>query len=124
MDYRDFAKIYEYMNSLGARYRHHCYLVMVTMNTQPNSTMYIEHIEQALECMEQAIRKKIRKVDIYTRYSSLQYLIILSEPNKDQIPKIMNRIFIQYYKLYNKHDFTPAYEYIPMVPNKISGEQK
>ena len=86
--------------------------------------MYIEHIEQALECMEQAIRKKIRKVDIYTRYSSLQYLIILSEPNKDQIPKIMNRIFIQYYKLYNKHDFTPAYEYIPMVPNKISGEQK
>lgn len=124
LDYRDFAKIYEYMNSLGARYRHHCYLVMVTMNTQPNSTMYIEHIEQALECMEQAIRKKIRKVDIYTRYSSLQYLIILSESNEDQIPKIMNRIFIQYYKLYNKHDFTPAYEYIPMVPNEISGEQK
>ena len=77
LDYREFAKIYEYMNSLEVRYHHHSYLVMVTMSTQPNSVMYIEHIEQALECMEQAIRQKIRKVDVCTRYSSLQYLIIL-----------------------------------------------
>ena len=120
LDYREFAKIYEYMNSLEVRYHHHSYLVMVTMSTQPNSVMYIEHIEQALECMEQAIRQKIRKVDVCTRYSSLQYLIILSEPAEDQIPKVMNRIFIQYYKLYNKHDFTPKYEYIPMSKTKNS----
>lgn len=124
LDYREFAKIYEYINSLGARYHHHCYLVMITMSTQPNSVMYIEHIEQALECMEQAIRQKIRKVDICTRYSSLQYLIILSEPDKEQIPKVMNRIFIQYYKLYNQHDFTPKYEYIPMSESESNTKKK
>lgn len=87
LDYRDFAKIYEYMNSLGERYKHNCYLVMVTMDTLPEHVMYIESIEQALECMEKAIRQKIRKVDVCTRYSSMQYLIILFEPEESQIEK-------------------------------------
>lgn len=118
LDYRDFAKIYEYMNSLGERYKHNCYLVMVTMDTLPEHVMYIESIEQALECMEKAIRQKIRKVDVCTRYSSMQYLIILFEPEESQIEKIMERIFMQYYKLYNKNLFKPRYEAIPMMDRK------
>lgn len=64
LDYRDFAKLYAYMNQLSQRYAYHCYLVMVTMSTTPDAVMYIENIEQALSCMEQAIRRKIRAVDI------------------------------------------------------------
>lgn len=115
LDYRDFAKIYEYMNSLGERYKHNCYLVMVTMDTTPEHAMYMDSIEQALECMETAIRQKIRKVDVCTRYSSMQYLIILFEPEASQIEKIMERIFMQYYKLQDKDLFIPSYEFIPMV---------
>ena len=32
-------------------------------------------------------------------------LTVLFEPDKDQIPQIMERIFLQYYKLYNKETF-------------------
>ena len=70
---------------------------MVTMETNPDHIMYIENIEDALDCMEQAIRQKIRKVDICTHYSSMQYLIILYETDETKIPQIMNRIFIEYY---------------------------
>ena len=115
LDYRDFARIYEYINSLGERYKHNCYLVMVTMDTLPDHAMYIENIEQALECMETSIRQKIRKVDICTRYSSMQYLIILFEPKASQIEKIMERIFMQYYKMCDKDFFKPSYEAIPMM---------
>ena len=115
LNYRDFAKLYEYMNSLGERYRHNCYLVMVTIESMPEQVMYIESMEQALECMEKAIRQKIRKVDICTRYSSIQYLIILFEPMENQIPNVMERIFTQYYRLYNKADLKPKYEYIKML---------
>ena len=118
MDFRGFARIYEYMNSLGARYRYACYLVMVTMDTISDQTMYMENIEQALDCMEKSIRQKIRKVDICTRYSAMQYLIILFEPEESQIPKVMERIFMQYYKMYEKNDFKPGYEYIPMLGKK------
>lgn len=116
LDYRDFAKLYAYMNQLSQRYAYHCYLVMVTMSTTPDAVMYIENIEQALSCMEQAIRRKIRAVDICTRYSSMQYLIILLESEEKQIAPLMARIFTQYYRLYNKGNFYPKYEYLPMMP--------
>ena len=115
LDYRAFAKVYEYVNSLGERYRHKCYLVMVTMETFPDRMMYIEHIEEALGCMENAIREKIRKVDVCTRFSSMQYLIILFEAQEDRIANVMDRTFAQYNELYGKDDFIPRYEYIPMV---------
>ena len=115
LDYREFAKIYEYMNHLGERYKYRCYLVMVTMDTTQDYVMYIENIERALESMEQAIRQKIRKVDVCTRYSSMQYLIILFEADETKIPKVMDRIFMQYYKQYDKSNFIPKYEYIPIM---------
>ena len=82
------------------------------MDTVWNQTLYMEQIEEALDCMEQAIRYAIRKVDICTRYSAMQYLIILFEPQESQISKVMERIFWQYYQLYEKGDFKPDYEYI------------
>ena len=115
LEYRAFAKVYEYVNSLGERYRHKCYLVMVTMETFPDRMIYIEHIEEALGCMENAIREKIRKVDVCTRFSSMQYLIILFEAQEDRIANVMDRTFAQYNELYGKDDFIPRYEYIPMV---------
>ena len=124
LDYREFAKIYEYMNHLGARYKYHCYLIMVTMETAPDYVMYIENIEHALNCMEQAIRQRIRKVDICTRYSSMQYLIILFEADESKIPQVMDRIFIEYYKLYSKHHFEPTYEYLPIMREESAALRK
>ena len=63
-----------------------CYLVMVTMET----------VQDTLP------------------YSAMQYLIILSHPAETQIPNIMSRIFMEYYKLQDSQHFTPSYEYISM----------
>lgn len=115
LDYREFAKIYEYMNHLNERYKHHCSLIMVSIDTAPGSVTYTENREYALSCMEQAIHEKIRKVDICTRYSSMQYLLILYEPDETQIPKVMDRIFQYYDTLYDKKDFIPSYEYRPIL---------
>lgn len=91
---------------------------MVTLETEADSVLNIEDIEYALECMEQAIRQKIRKVDVCTRYSSMQYLIILFEADETKISKVMDRIFMQYYKQYDKSNFIPKYEYIPMMEDR------
>ena len=115
LDYREFAKIYEYMNSMEKRYKCHCYLVMVTLETEADSASNIEDIEFALECMEQAIRQKIRKVDVCTRYSSMQYLIILFEPDEETIPNIMERVFGQYREQCGKKNLLPNYDYMSMT---------
>ena len=119
LEYREFAKLYEYMKHLGDRYRYQCYLVMVTLETTSNSVMHIENIEQALERMEQAIRKKIRSVDACTRYSSMQYLVILFEADESKISDIMERIFAQYDELTGRDSLIPKYEYIPMVEKTV-----
>ena len=87
---------------------------MLTLEATSDTPAHIEEIEQTLSHMEQAIQNTIRRVDICTRYSSMQYLIILFESDESQIPKVMDRIFIQYYKLYDKRDFIPKYEYLPV----------
>ena len=118
LNYRDFARQYEYMSQLSIRSQCHCYLVMVTMETAVDTIPNIEAIEQALECIEKAIRQKIRRVDICTRYSSMQYLIILFEPIETEIPHIMDRIFMQYRQQCDNTDFRPTYEYLAIAGEK------
>lgn len=115
LDSREFSKIYEYVSNLGERYEHNCHLVMITMDTASDNTMFIDKIEQALKCMETAIRENIRNVDVCTRYSSMQYLLILMEAGEDTIPVITERIFTQYYKVYSENDFRPHYEFMRML---------
>lgn len=128
LDYREFARLYQYVSSLGERYRHRCYLVLVTMDAKSDQTMYIDHIDKAMECMEKAIQQNIRKNDICTRYSSLQHLIILVEAEESYIPDILQRIFMNYYDAYGRNDFLPRYEYRKMtqasdgIPGKTEDE--
>ena len=114
LEYRDFTRQYEYIHQLMTRNQWDCYLVMVTMETVQDTLPYIEEIEEALDHMGEAIQNNIRKVDVCTRYSAMQYLIILSHPAELQIPNIMSRIFMEYYKLQDSQHFTPSYEYISM----------
>lgn len=114
LDFREFTRHYEYIHQLMVRNHSCCYLVMVTMETVEDTLPYIEKIEEALTHMGEAIHKNIRKVDVCTRYSAMQYLIILSQPTEAEIPNIMTRIFMQYYKLQDSQNFTPTYEYIAM----------
>ena len=62
--------------------------------------------------MGKSVQNTIRKVDICTRYSEMQYLIILSQPKEEKINSIMERIFSQYRSKMNISDFQPVYEYI------------
>ena len=41
--------------------------------------------------------------------------MIFFEPKASQIEKIMERIFMQYYKMCDKDFFKPSYEAIPMM---------
>lgn len=115
LENREFARIYEYLSNLGERYKHTCHLVMITMDAVSDNMMYIDRIEEALGCMEMAIGGNIRNVDICTRYSSMQYLIILMEAGEENISLVIERIFEQYYKLYSGNDFRPCYAYMPML---------
>ena len=115
LNYRDFSRQYEYMQQLIIRSGSRCYLVMLTLEATSDTPAHIEEIEQTLSHMEQAIQNTIRRVDICTRYSSMQYLIILFEPDEKTIPNIMERIFGQYREQCGKKKLLLNYEYMSMT---------
>lgn len=110
VEYREFAKFYEYINNLVGRYDQDLQLVMLTMEpVRPDSFTPGEQ-EKAMEVMGGAINSRLRSVDVSTRFSSRQYLIILLDADSDSIDKIMLRIFDRFHELYEKDDILLNYD--------------
>ncbi len=119
LNYRDFCRQFEYMHQLVIHSSNRCYLVMVTLENTASYPPQVEEIEQTLSYMEQAIRSTTRCVDVCTRYSSMQYLIMLFQLTEIQIPHVMERIFTQYYALSKKEDFLATYEYQAITDDNV-----
>ena len=120
LNYRDFCRQFEYMHQLAIHSSNRCYLVMVTLENTSSCPPQVEEIEQTLSYMEQAICSTTRCVDVCTRYSSMQYLIMLFQLTETQIPHIMERIFTQYHTLSKRDDFLATYEYQDMTDDNVN----
>lgn len=110
LGYREFTKLYEYISKLCRRYDHTCNIVLLTLDAQNEGVVYIDETEYAMSCMEKAINNTIRNVDICTRYTSVQFLIILIEARDENIDTIMSRILSSFHKMYTNPIFDINYE--------------
>ena len=68
-----------------------------------------EELETSMYYMEQAIRQTIRNVDVVTRYSRQQLLVILLGTDREGVRTAMERIFRGYYKMNGSSAFSPSY---------------
>ena len=109
VEYRQFAKLYEYVTNLERRFDQHFRLIMITMENTAGEDIQLEELEKAMFCMEQAIRQTIRNVDVLTRYSRQQFLIILVGTDPEGVRIAVDRIFKGYYKMNGGSAFTPAW---------------
>ena len=109
VEYRQFAKLYEYVTNLEKRFDQHFRLIMITMENSAGDDIQLEELEKAMFCMEQAIRQTIRNVDVLTRYSRQQFLIILLGTDPEGVRIAVDRIFKGYYKMNGGSAFTPSW---------------
>lgn len=101
VEYREFAKIYDYVQHLGKRYEHNTKLVMITLEFADNANLYIEQREHAMKCMEESIKHSLRAVDVSTRFSSDQFIVILFNARTEDINLITGRIKDCFYRIYD-----------------------
>lgn len=120
LEYREFAKIYEYIHHLGSRHNYHACLAMITLETDSDQIPAVDSLEHAMECLEVAIRQKIRSVDICNRFTSMQYLIILFQTSEELIPPILDRIVEEYHHLNENPTFHLKYEYRSMEEDEAT----
>ena len=110
VEYREFAKFYEYINKLVDRYDQSLQLIMLTLEPLTPETFSLDDQEEAMNAMKKAISCSLRNVDITTRFSSEQFLIILLDANKENVSMITSRIFEQFYRMYTKNNVSLSYD--------------
>jgi hypothetical protein len=109
VEYRQFAKLYEYISNLEKRYEHPFKLIIITLEAAEDETPSIVELEKAMFSMEQSIRQTIRNVDVVTRYGRDQFLIILLGADNDGVKAASDRIFRGYYKMESSSVFSPTF---------------
>lgn len=101
----EFAKILEYVRKVVEREKGTYQVILFTLEPESESKISLEQREHVMGILEQAILMTIRGVDVSTKYSSLQRLVILMNTPKENISIVTDRIIKEYYKMYTKKDF-------------------
>ena len=83
---------------------------MITIDSAANCTPTLEETDAAVVAMEQAIKQTLRNVDVSTRFSHQQFLVILVNTEHASLQMIINRIFGQFYKLYPHKNMVANYD--------------
>ena len=109
VEYRHFAMLYEFIENIKLRFSHPFKLIMITLETAEGEEYHPEELEKAMYFMEQAIQQTIRNVDVITRYSRQQFLVILLGTNTEGVQIAVNRIIRGYYKMNGNSAFSPTY---------------
>lgn len=110
IDYGEFEHIYDFVTHFSQRSNQKTQLLLFTLFSSDGSEIKLERMETAMQCMEQAICKSLRGVDVGTRYSSSQFLVVLMGTEKENIRVVTDRIVQNYFKLYGGKDITLTYD--------------
>lgn len=110
VNYDEFTHIYDFVQHMSNRSKQKTQLLLFTLFSQDGSDVKLERMEVAMQCMEQAICKSLRGVDVGTRYSSSQFLVVLMGTEKENIRVVTDRIVQNYFKLYGGKDITLTYD--------------
>lgn len=110
VDYTEFNHIYDFVKHMSARNKKETQLLLFTLFSSDGSEVKLERMETAMQCMEQAICKSLRGVDVGARYSSSQFLVVLLGTERENVRVVTERIVQNYFKLYGEKDITLTYD--------------
>ena len=110
LEYREFTKIYDFLHNLVTRFGYNIHFLMLTLEPEDYNQIDIEEQEYAMECMEKTIKEVLRNIDVSTRFSSEQILVILLNAQDKDVEVIAGRIFSGFHKIYHKNAVNLSYD--------------
>lgn len=110
VDYTEFTHIYDFVTHMSERNKKETQLLLFTLFSANGNEVKLERMETAMQCMEQAICKSLRGVDVGARYSSSQFLVVLLGTERENVRIVTDRIVQNYFKLYGEKDITLTYD--------------
>lgn len=102
-DYESFVNIYRFMERCLIRSQSSIYSILFTLSDKQGDFPILEESGQLMECLHEIIQYSLRAGDVFTRYSSCQFLIMVcnaSDIDTDSIAKRIQDRFHQYISCY------------------------
>ena len=119
--YQEFKKLYNFISRYVERNPNTAQIVLLTLNENNKSTpSNISVIDCAMEILEKIVRSTLRSVDVGTKYSSSQYVLILVNTNAENGRTVAERLLDKFYHEYGKEDVTLTFDLQTIEPKKES----
>ena len=100
MEYESFHHVYNFIRRFVERNSHDVSTVLFTAVPATGEEPDVTEVETALELLEKAIYTSLRRVDVSTKYSSRQLVVILMDANAENGELVAQRIIGVFNKLY------------------------
>ncbi len=102
LEYREFTRLYNFINNMANRYSYNIQLLMITVEPAEGVEFYADAQNEVMAYMDKAIKDSLRNVDVATRFSGEQFLVILTNADKESINIITSRIREQFFNHYKR----------------------
>lgn len=110
INYNEFEKIYEFVRNMGRRNAQTVQLILFTVSPNDERSFTMNSRETVMQYLENAIIETVRSVDVTTRYSSTQQLVMFINLDESAIHMVIERIMMDFYRMYDKNDVVLTYD--------------
>lgn len=101
-DYPGVAKIYELVRNIYKEKKREIQIVLITVTPTLGITPAVSDRDEAMGYLQNAINITKDETILTFRFSSVQYLVIITEPAKDNTDSVIDRLLNCFYKAYDK----------------------
>lgn len=96
-DYETFKSIYRFTERRLRRVSSGVYMILFTLTDAENNFPTLDKRDYQMEVLGQGIQESLRMGDIFTQYSSCQYLVMVSDVTPESVEMIAERISRLFY---------------------------
>lgn len=97
-DYDTFRSIYRFMERRLERMTSTAYIILFTLTDEDNLFPKLEHRDYQMNILGEGIQNNLRMGDLYTQYTSCQYLVMVSDVSEKNVEMIAQRICRFFYE--------------------------
>lgn len=114
-DSPEFIRIYDLVKNVYEETEQEVQLALLTVASSADKPPAVSDRDEAMQYLQSAIDITVNQSCVRFRFSSVQCMVILTEPNREAVKEVIDRIYNSFYKSYDKNGVALSceVEYLP-----------
>lgn len=119
-DYGFFKQIYRLEARRAQRTGRAVYVGLLTLTSPSGETPPLELLDKGMQLLLTSIRDCMRRGDVVSRYSGMQYVLLLSSLTYEDGERVLNRLSSAFYKQNHRYPLKLHYKFQQLEPYKYN----